>query len=187
VSEVIRYEGEITLEGQVSDFQGIIDPQTWHQNFPFIWLASYLIDGDLPPDRDTPPPRLPTVTTNPRGGMLFEQVLFGPIIYSNVINTQLELHPNGGSPELLFEYSQVDCRTTKFLLTDETIDGGIDVDSGVALCAAADQPGFVTITITKAVRFTEPTPFVDLMQPLFEAVVKMTLDALLQSLIFVGP
>lgn len=179
-TNVIVYEGTITVAGQVTDFEHIFDPQNWHDNFPFIWPQSYLIYEPLPPDRDSDPPALPKVTTNPRGGMLFEQVFFGgSIVYSNVINTRLEVRPN----RLRLDYSEVDCRTTETPL--RVVDGGIDIDTGLALCEPANTPGFVKVTVTKTVRFTEPTPFVDIAGPFFEALVKMTMDALLQSLILV--
>jgi len=179
---VIKYEGSITVEGQVGDFERIIDPQSWSDNFPFIWPQSYLINGSLPSDRDPAPPGLARVATMPRFGFLFEQVLFaGGILYSNVIDTDLQVRDGG----LLFRYSEVDCRTTDTLLN--TVDGGIDIDNGFALVVPAEgMPGFVTVTVTKEVRFTEPSPFVDNEPLFFEAVVKLSMDALLQSLIFVG-
>jgi hypothetical protein len=186
MSEVISYEGRVRVQGRVADFQNIIDPQTWSQNFPFIWPHSFLIAGpELPADRDAQPPAKPRDMSNPRRGMLFEQVRFGPIVYSNVINTELVLGQEGGADVLRFDYSEVDCRTTEFL--GEIVDGGIDVDTGAALCVSEAEPGFVTVTITKAVRFTEPSPLVDFAQPFFDALVKVTLDALLHSLIFEGP
>jgi hypothetical protein len=181
-TDVIVYEGEVTVAGQVTDFVDIIDPQNWHDNHPFIWPQSYLIDlagGPLPPDRDADPPALAKVATNPRGGFLFEQVFFGgAIIYSNVINTRLAF----SASRLQLDYSEVDCRTTWSPL--RTADGGIDIDTGVAVIVPAAAAGFVRVTVTKTVRFTEPTPLVNTARPFFGALVKFTMDALLQSLKF---
>jgi hypothetical protein len=184
-TSVIAYEGSITVAGKVPDFENMIDPQHWHTNFPFIWPASYLIQEPLSPDRDptsTNPPGLPMQPTASRDARLFEQVLFmgGAIVYSNVINTKLRI----SAGRLRLDYSQVDCRTTDTLFN--TVDGGIDIDTGLALVVPADTPDHVTVTVTKTVRFTEPTPLVDIADPLFDAVVQMTMTALLHSLIFVG-
>ena len=180
----IHFEGSVEVQGQVQDFQALLDPQTWHQNFPFLWPHSYLItNGAFGPNRDSLPPGAgSTVSTNPRGGLFFEQVNMGAISYRNVLEIEYSFH-EAQPANVTFEYRQHECLTTELA---GSADGGIDVDRGFATCVPAGRPKFVKITISKTVRFTEPRDLLELpfADETFEIMVKVGMDALLHSVLF---
>jgi len=69
----IRFEGTRTVDGTLAQFEKLMDPQRWQENYPSLWPTSRLVDGDLPPDRDTDPP-LKRIQDQFEDELFFEEV-----------------------------------------------------------------------------------------------------------------
>jgi hypothetical protein len=171
--EPISFFGTRILQGQVSDFRDLMDPQGWERNVPFIWGSSRVVDDAGPlPDRRVAPATV-RLTTPWKDRLLFEVVSL-PMIstHRNLLQTSVSVAPD----RIEFRYSQYECLTSVFL--GRTCDGGIDVDEGRATCEKLDDQR-VKLTISKKVRFTQPTDELDLVSAVGEVAVKMLLELLL--------
>jgi hypothetical protein len=177
------YMGSATFSGSVSAFSKALDPRNWQRNAPQIWQASYPIDSSpLAPDRSVAPtPAAGDPGTSDAGGLFFEEVLFGGFTYRNVLTMSYKEDLAAASPSIKIEYGQYGCLNTKTSTTLE--DGGIDVDNGFIECIPKGV-GQVKVSISKSVRFTKPSEFVDDVNVLAHVLVPLALDVLLHSLIF---
>ena len=238
-----NYGGTARVRGKFADMVARLDPQRWHDAFPYIWSESFRTEPDyfvmppsenaaaaapessgprvgarpgearrplivrsrLPLDETHAPPQgnhSPASTGNgspgpvsllapqpsdnlpalpPGPSTLYEEALFGGYVYRNVLNVSFTTPKVDGCQTATYEYSQRACLET----TRDPLDvqGGIDVDSGVATVVEIDEET-VQVNVNKQVRFTKPAFFVQEMNDLAHVYVPLSLDSWIHGLIF---
>jgi hypothetical protein len=184
------YESSIELSGAVEDYLEVLNPQNWSKNAHDLWRNSYLIADPGVPAGELPFPSRATMPGDAGSfdkwdcGIFFEDVWIFDFRYRNILDTSRKIkrdHKNSEKIEsVAFRYWQLDCLTTDSVFG--VTDGGIDVDSGEALCVATN--GGVTVTFAKTVRFTEPAFLENDLAVLSHVVLPLMLDGWLHDLMF---
>jgi hypothetical protein len=194
------YTGHMTVVGKtVQDFERSFNPLNWPDKAPYLWKDVYLIppvDPPLvlgeqpvsaPPGGNNDATGLPRVRSEDpakaevreswRSAKLFEAALFGGFLYRNVLQTTLVKD----AKKISLTYDQVECLDAG--RGGRLSDGGIDLDTGEGT-AQQDADGAIQVTVSKTVRFTQPSLLAPDINLLAQVMVPLSFDFWLHSGLF---
>ena len=149
-----------------------------------------------PPDPNNPSGRLEQAL-NPAGrlssrtaksppptgtNLFYEEALFGDYQYRNILKVTFTKDQVKNPTFASYAYSQHACLDTA--RDPLKVNGGIDIDGGLAKVEKVGGGSAIRVTINKQVRFTGPAFLVDELNDLAHVFVPLSLDSYLHSLIF---
>jgi hypothetical protein len=178
----ITFSGSRVIDGQVTDFADLLNPENWKVNVPLLWQESGLVTGQvLPADRDDDPEVTPSTGPWSARKLFFENVTFGFVSSQrNILYTTYTKTPTANPTQVEFKYWQYECLSSVFMGEENM--GGIDVDAGGATCVAL-PPNQVQLDISKNVRFTQPADELPLVDFVTSIAVQFVMDILLYGIV----